>query len=63
MEDEIGKIITLADGTKAIVEEADQMLPCSRCALWLTSDCEGRVCDRFARSDHKNILYRELEED
>lgn len=63
MEDEIGKIITLADGTKAIVEEADQMLPCSWCALWLTSDCEGRICDRIARSDRKNILYRELEED
>lgn len=63
MEDEIGKIVTLTDGTKAIVEEADQMLPCSRCAFWLTADCEGRICDRIARSDHKNILYRELEED
>lgn len=60
MEDEIGKVVTLSDGTRAVVEESEHMLQCTWCALWLTADCEGRKCVNSERADGKNILYREL---
>ena len=71
MERAVGTRITLPDGRKAEVVENNSGI-CIGCALW---DNIGMHCDFYAteqigeecynklRTDHKNIIYKEIKED
>lgn len=69
MEHKIGEIITLPDGRKAEVAESVNNL-CIGCYYHLlnTSDCislrkNGKLGKCILRTDHKNIIYKEIKEE
>lgn len=67
MENKIGEIITLPDGRKAEVEEST--FGCIGCCIfrpgsydciyWVRRGELGKCC---LRTDHKNIIYKEIKE-
>lgn len=60
MEHAIGEIVTLPDGRKAEVVEGQ--LDCSGCVFLLgtAEECFEYECLRKYRTDHKNIIYKEV---
>ena len=65
MEHAIESIITLPDGRKAEVVEDnnDVFVPCAGCAFDVYFNCQGLACIDDKRTDHKNIIYKEIKED
>lgn len=66
MEHKIGEIVTLPDGRKAKVVNNRKRQDCNGC-VFITQFCclnyEDVFCDEFNRTDHKNIIYKEVKED
>lgn len=60
MEHKIGEIVTLPDGRKAEVVEDNGKYRCHRC--YFCRSCYGRTCYHKERTDHKNIIYKEIKE-
>lgn len=64
MDHKIGEIVTLPDGRKAEVKEANY--GCRDCAFYPSYDCcdfkakEDACCSWACRNDHKNIIYKEI---
>lgn len=56
MEHKIGKKITLENGKEVVAVEGDE---CGMCAL-KEYDCARYVCIGKSRSDHKDIIYKEI---
>lgn len=63
MEHKIGEIITLLDGRKAEVVESD-IATCDGCVYQETYCLNLRLrnCGRRLRTDHKNVIYKEIKE-
>ena len=64
----IGKVINLPDGRKVEVVENKEEL-CLGC-IWDEVDCFGvlyrgirGLCSKRNRTDHKNIIYKEIKEE
>lgn len=69
MEHKIGEIVTLPDGRKAEVVESKTCEECAvrikgmiACIKWTERGKIG-ACSSVRRSDHKNIIYKEIKED
>lgn len=63
MEHRIGEVITLPDGRKAKVVEEGKWMHCSKCIFVGERYCYTHDCLPFERTDHKNIIYKEIKED
>lgn len=69
MEHKIGEIITLPDGRKAEVVEANTCEECAvgmegiiACIKWTERGKIG-TCYSAWRSDHKKVIYKEIKEE
>lgn len=72
MEHKIGDIITLPDGRKAEVVEFDHPY-CGECVYHVTprgcsnpirkENSPASACGALSRTDHKNIIYKEIKEE
>lgn len=62
MEHKIGEIVTLPDGRKAKVVEDTTGAGCTKCFLD-DKDCHQFKCRASERTDHKNIIYKEIKEE
>lgn len=60
MEHKIGEVIKLPDGGKAEVVECDWASTCADCFLYLSEICDICSCRASQRSDHKDIIYKEV---
>lgn len=61
MEHRIGTIVTLSDGRQAEVVEACAWCHCNGCKFILCAPlCHAVKCHAVFRTDHKNIIYREI---
>lgn len=63
MEHAIGEIVTLPDGRKAKVVEDKKLEQCRACIFGNIDRCTGRTCLGIFRTDHKNIIYKEIKEE
>lgn len=62
-EHEIGEIITLPDGRKAEVVEEIELSSCLGC-IYIDEACPAEYCCWCgARTDQKNIIYKEVKEE
>lgn len=62
MEHKIGEIVTLPDGRKAEVVEEPVSCSCEGCIL-KDESCYPTItgmCNDYDRTDHKNIIYKEI---
>ena len=63
MEHAIGTIVTLPDGRKAEVVEEIVQDSCEGC-IYKNVDCpKDYCCNDSDRTDHKNIIYKEVKND
>lgn len=65
MEHKIGEVITLPSGKKAEVVECNEVLSCRYCIFCPAPyfSCQNLICMQEKRSDHKNIIYKEIKEE
>lgn len=64
MEYAIGTRITLEDGRViGVVEAPNKLYRCDSCIFEGTFECcESYKCSEYDRTDHKNIIYKEIKE-